>query len=357
VSRRIAVILGGRSSENAISLASAASVVDALERSGNEVVTIEIARNGQWQLNPSNRLLQAPSNAADAGQPPQPASNSLLQAGSGELERLPGKAVASVLTDVDVVFPVLHGPFGEDGTVQGLLEILDVPYAGPNVLSAAVAMDKLVFKRLCAFHGFPQVGFCEAGEEGWRERAAALGTPLWVKPSRLGSSVGISRVDDLADLDRAVAEAAAHDPRVIVEQHAGGREVECSVIGNDEPEASVPGEVRPRGDWYDFDSKYAEGGMELVVPAPIPDEARERVRELALAAYRAIGNTGLARCDFFVDEADEVLLNELNTIPGFTETSVFGKLFEASGVSYPELCDRLVRLAVERHQRERGYRY
>lgn len=317
------MISGGRSSEHEISLASGASVAEGLEAAGHEVLRVLIDRDGRWSADGDQLVLEP----------------------------------AAGLAGCDAAFPVLHGPFGEDGTVQGTLEVLGVPYAGPNVLSAAVAMDKLVFKRLCAFHGFPQVGFCQAGTDGWRECAEALGLPLWVKPSRLGSSVGISRVERLDELEGAVAEAAAHDPRVIVEQHAEGREVECSVIGNEEPEASLPGEIRPRGDWYDFESKYAEGGMELIVPAPIGDEATARVRELAVAAYAAIGNTGMARCDFFVDEAGEVLLNELNTIPGFTATSVFGKLFEATGVSYPQLCDRLVELAVERHRRERSYEF
>jgi D-alanine-D-alanine ligase len=320
---RVAVISGGRSSEHEISLRSGESVAAGLEQAGHEVVRVVIDRDGRWRADGDAIFL------------------------------VPGDGLAGC----DVAFPVLHGPFGEDGTVQGLLEVVDVAYAGPNVLSAAVAMDKLVCKRLLAFHGFPQVGFCQAGEEGWREQAEGFGAPVWVKPSRLGSSVGISRVDDFAELDGAVAEAAAHDPRVIVEQHAEGREVECSVIGNDEPETSLPGEIVPKGGWYDFESKYSEGGMELAVPAPIGDEATARVRELAAAVFRAIGNTGLARCDFFVTGAGDVLVNEINTIPGFTSTSVFGKLFEASGVPYPELCDRLVQLARERHDRERRYRF
>jgi D-alanine-D-alanine ligase len=320
---RVAVISGGRSSEHEISLRSGESVAAGLEQAGHEVVRVVIDRDGRWRADGDAIFL------------------------------VPGDGLAGC----DVAFPVLHGPFGEDGTVQGLLEVLAVAYAGPNVLSAAVAMDKLVCKRLLAFHGFPQVGFCQAGEEGWREQAEGFGAPVWVKPSRLGSSVGISRVDDFAELDGAVAEAGAHDPRVIVEQHAEGREVECSVIGNDEPETSLPGEIVPKGGWYDFESKYSEGGMELAVPAPIGDEATARVRELAAAVFRAIGNTGLARCDFFVTGAGDVLVNEINTIPGFTSTSVFGKLFEASGVPYPELCDRLVQLARERHDRERRYRF
>jgi D-alanine-D-alanine ligase len=218
-------------------------------------------------------------------------------------------------------------------------------------------MDKLICKRLLAFHELPQVGFCEVGEEGWRERAEGFGLPLWVKPSRLGSSVGITRVESLDDLDAAIAEAGAHDPRVIIEAHAEGAEVECSVIGNEVPETSQPGQIVPRGDWYDFESKYSEGGMDLAVPAPVGDEAAARVRELAARVFTAIGNTGLARCDFFVTESGEVLVNEVNTIPGFTPTSVFGKLFEASGLPYPQLCDRLVQLALERHERERRFEF
>jgi D-alanine-D-alanine ligase len=226
------------------------------------------------------------------------------------------------------------------------------------VLAAAVCIDKLTFKRLLAFHGLPQVDFCAAGDDGWRERAAAMAAPLWVKPSRLGSSVGITKVDDVeGELDAAVEAARRHDPRVIVEAGAEGREVECSVIGNDEPQTSVPGEIVAHADWYDFEAKYEPGGMDLVVPAPLDEATTERVRELAAEVYRVTACSGLARCDFFVTHAGDVLVNELNTIPGFTETSVFAKLFEATGIPYPDLCDRLVQLAVERHESERSYEF
>jgi len=320
---KVAVISGGRSSEHGVSLRSGESVAAGLEAAGHEVVRITIERDGRWLRDGSEVALRA----------------------------------AGGLEGCDAAFPVLHGPFGEDGTVQGLLECLDVPYAGPSVLAAAVAIDKLICKQLLAFHGFPQVAFCRAGEDGWRDRVAAMGTPVWLKPSRLGSSVGISRVDDLAaDLDAAFELAHSHDPRVIVEAHCDGAEVECSVIGNSEPETSLPGQiVTPGAEWYDYEAKYTAGGMELAVPAPIGDEAIARVRKMAADVYRAIDCRGMARCDFFVTDAGDVVVNEVNTIPGFTETSVFGKLFEASGVSYPELCDRLVRLALERHAEERGY--
>jgi D-alanine-D-alanine ligase len=321
---RVAVISGGRSSEHDVSLRSGASVARGLRDAGHEVVEVRIERDGRW-LGPDG----------------------------GPLAVIP----AAGLLEAHVVFPVLHGPFGEDGTVQGLLECLDVPYVGPGVLAAATTIDKLTCKRLLAERGIPQVDFCEAGEPGWREAAAGFGRPVWVKPSRLGSSVGITKVDDDADLEAAVSEATRFDPRVIVEAHGAGREVECSVLGNEDPEVSVPGEIVAHADWYDFEAKYGVGGMELVVPARIGAEATERLRALAAEVFATCACSGLARCDFFVSDSGEVLINEINTIPGFTETSVYGKLFEASGVTYPELCDRLVRLGLERHERERGYEF
>ncbi len=328
---KVAVILGGRSSEHEVSLQSGASVAAGLRQAGHEVTEVLIDRGGRG-----------------------------LVAGE-EIEM----RAAGGLLGVDVAFPVLHGPFGEDGTVQGLLESLDVAYAGPSVLCAAVALDKLICKRLLAFWDLPQVEFAEVGEPGWREHVATMPRPLWVKPSRLGSSVGISRVSNPEEeLDGAVEAALAHDPRVIVEADAGAREVECSVIGNtgigddESVETSLPGAIVTRAsDWYDFEAKYAEGGMELIVPAPIGEQGVARVRELAERVFRAVGGTGLARCDFFVRDSGEVLVNEINMIPGFTSTSVFGKLFEASGISYPQLCDRLVGLALDRHRRERSYRF
>jgi D-alanine-D-alanine ligase len=321
---RIAVLSGGRSSEHEISLESGASVAAGLREAGHEVVPVLLERDGRWT---------------------HEGSEVELRAGGG-------------LLDVDVAFPVLHGPFGEDGTVQGLLECLDVPYAGPGVLAAAISIDKLTFKRLLTFHGIPQVDFCEAGEAGWREHVAAMGLPVWVKPARLGSSVGITKVmSPERPLDEAVDLARRHDPRVIVEANGGGREVECSVIGNEEPRTSPPGEIVAHADWYDFEAKYSEGGMDLVVPARIGDEANARVRELAARVFKAIDGSGLARCDFFVLDDGEVLVNELNTIPGFTSTSVFAKLFEADGIAYQELCDLLVHYALERHEAQREFRF
>jgi D-alanine-D-alanine ligase len=325
---RVAVLAGGRSSEHEVSLSSGASVRDGLEQAGHEVLWVELARDGTW-WNGGEEVV--------------------LRAGRG-------------LLGADVAFPALHGPFGEDGTVQGLLELLDVAYVGSGVLSSALCMDKFLFKDLMARAGLPQVGYVAVDEgvlDGAAARIAELGLPCWVKPARLGSSVGIVRVGSSGELDGALETAFSHDPRVIVEASATGLEVECSVLGHTmTPEASEPGEIvlRKGEGWYDYEAKYAEGGMELVVPARISAAARERLRELAVTAFRLAGCSGLARADFFVD-GDEVLLNELNTMPGFTATSVYAKLWESSGLPYPDLVDRLVRIAVERFEAERAHRF
>jgi D-alanine-D-alanine ligase len=334
MTRRVAVLGGGRSSEHEVSLASAASVRAGLERAGHEVLAIEIERDGTWR---------------HAGE---------------ELALVPGRGLLAA----DVVFPVLHGPFGEDGTVQGLLECLDVPYVGAGVLASAVCLDKIASKELLARAGVPQVAYRGVRHARWvaapdevLSDVAALGLPVFVKPARLGSSVGIVRVADAVELAGALEAAFAHDPLVIVEAAAHGLEIECALLGNEQPIASEPGEIVLSGDadgWYDYDAKYRAGGMRLVVPARISAAARARVQELAVEAFAQLGCAGLARADFFVDPArDAVLVNELNTMPGFTETSVYGKLFAASGVPYEELLDRLVELALERHARERAYQF
>ena len=320
---KVVVLSGGRSSEHDVSLNSAASVIRGLEEAGHEVAEVRIGRGGEWT-----------SDGAAVG----------LTPGGG-------------LLGADVVFPVLHGAFGEDGSLQGLLEMLDLPYVGSDVLSSATCMDKLTLKRLLAGQGIPQVDFVAVGEDGWRERCAELRPPLWVKPSRMGSSVGITRIEDLSALDAAVETALRHDPRVIVESSARGREIECSVLGNEDPETSMPGEIMAHAEWYDYEAKYGEGGMDLAVPAPISEIETARVRELAAEVFTLAGCSGLARCDFFVEPDGQVLVNEINTMPGFTETSVYAKLLESGGLSYPDLCDRLVDLAIERHQLARSYEF
>jgi D-alanine-D-alanine ligase len=328
---RVVVLSGGRSSEHPVSLMSGASVLEGLAAGGHETASVVIGRDGVWR--------------ADADEP---------------LAVTPGGG----LLGADVVFPVLHGPFGEDGTVQGLLECADVPYVGASVLGSAVCMDKGVFKGLMANEGMPQVRYEVVTSRDWDgrraaalERAASLGLPVFVKPARLGSSVGISKVSAADDLEASIEAALAHDPRVLVEAAADGIEVECAVIGNDAPEVSEPGQVIAHAEWYDYEAKYTEGGMDLVVPAPVSAAQRERVRRIAQEAFLRSGCSGLARVDFFVTSRGQVLLNELNTIPGFTPTSVFARLWEASGLAYRDLLSRLLELALERHARDRAHAY
>ncbi len=314
---RVAVLGGGRSSEHDVSLDSAESVRAGLAEAGHEPVEVLIERDGRWTAE-GRPLALEPSGG---------------------------------LLGVDAVFPALHGPFGEDGTVQGLLDLLDVPYVGAGVLASSVSMDKSVFKELMTAHGVPQGDYAVVRAGG---PPTTFGPPAFVKPARLGSSVGISKAVSEVDLDRAVELAFEHDPVVVIERLVEGMEVECSVLGNGDPQASMPGELVINADWYDYEAKYTEGGMKLVVPARTP--FADEVRRLAVEVFKIVGCAGMARVDFFVtDEA--VLVNELNTIPGFTATSVYAKLWEASGVPYPELLDRLLQLALERHAEERKYRH
>jgi D-alanine-D-alanine ligase len=321
----VTLLAGGRSSEHDVSLASARSVRDGLESAGHTVLWVEIDRDGAWRRE---------------GEP---------------LSLHPGEG----LLGCDVAFPALHGPYGEDGTVQGLLETLDVPYVGSGVAASAICMDKVLFKELMSAAGIPQVEYAGVRAERWREapgqvraELAELGSPVFVKPAHLGSSVGIVKVADATRLGDALEQAFAHDELAIVEAASGGVEVECAVLAPSL--ASIPGEIVFAGEWYDYAAKYEAGGMELVVPARISDAGCARVRELALEVFALTGCEGLARVDFFVESAEKgerVLVNELNTMPGFTPTSVYAKLIEASGIPYPELVDRLCRLAIERGER------
>ena len=319
------MLAGGRSGEHEVSLASANAVLSGLEQAGHETVSVKISRDGRWRSEESPVVLD------------------------------PGEG----LLDCDVAFPMLHGPYGEDGTVQGLLEALDIPYVGAGVLTSALCMDKVLFKDLMAAAGLAQVRYAGVREGDGEARLSELGLPVFVKPARMGSSVGISKVSVAADLPGALSAAFEHDSLVIVEAMSHGMEVECSVVGDADPEASVPGEIVLQAEWYDYEAKYEQGGMQLIVPARLPEAVREEVRSLAVDVFRRVGCAGMARCDFFVEDLDgeaRVLVNELNTIPGFTETSVYARLFEESGVPYPELLDRLLAVALERHEREARYR-
>ena len=325
---RVAVLAGGRSSEHDVSLASARSVVAGLDPDRYETVVVEIDRAGKWQL-PGSTAIEAKS--------------------IGTLPVVADSAPAATLASVDVVLPVLHGPFGEDGTVQGLLELASVPYVGAGVAASALCMDKDLFKAVLRDRGIPVARNVTLRDGD--PPAHPFPYPVFVKPARLGSSVGISKVSDERELASAVELARRHDDKVLVEEGVDGVEVECGVLGNRDPVASVVGEIVANADWYDYSAKYDEGGMELIVPARISPEADARVRQLAVDSFVATECEGMARIDFFVRPDGEVVVNELNTIPGFTATSVYAKLFEASGVSYEELLDRLVGLALERHER------
>jgi D-alanine-D-alanine ligase len=330
---RVAVVMGGRSSEHEVSLASARSVLEALDPGRYETVTVEIGRDGRWELGSGSR--------------PE-----LERDGRSVVETLPvpTSRVPATLAEVDVVFPVLHGPFGEDGTVQGLLELANVPYVGAGVTASALCMDKDLFKSVLRDKGIP-VTRSVTLRRNTDDFESPFGFPVFVKPARLGSSVGITKARGEDELRAGLELAFRHDEKVLVEEFVSGVEVECSVLGNEEPIASIPGEIVANADWYDFSSKYDEGGMDLVIPPRVPQEAIERVQELSVQAFRATECEGMARVDCFVREDGEVLINELNTIPGFTATSVYAKLFEASGIPYEELLERLVQLALERHAR------
>jgi D-alanine-D-alanine ligase len=341
---RVAVLTGGRSSEHDIAIASARSVLESLDPERYEAVPIEIGRDGRWALEAGSRRelgngrLVLPEHSAA----PDPDAAETLPVPVRE-------TTPAALGEVDVVFPVLHGPFGEDGTVQGLLELAGVPYVGAGVTASALCMDKDLMKAVMRDRGIPvtQNVTLRPGES-WQN---PFGFPVFVKPARLGSSVGITKARTPEELDAGIELAFRHDEKVLIEQFVDGVEVECGVLGNDEPIASIPGEIVAHADWYDFGAKYDEGGMELVVPPRVPDEAIDRVQELSVRAFVATDCEGMARVDCFVRPDGEVLINELNTIPGFTATSVYAKLFEASGISYPELLDRLIQLALERHRR------
>jgi D-alanine-D-alanine ligase len=328
---RVAVLAGGRSSEHDISLASARSVLESLDPERYDVVTVAIGRDGKWELGSGDGSV--------AETLPVPAANAPATLGA-----------------VDVVLPILHGPFGEDGTVQGLLELAGVAYVGAGVAASALCMDKDLFKKVLRDSGIPVARHLALRTGDAVENP--FGYPCFVKPARLGSSVGISKVHDESELEPAVELAFRHDEKVLIEEFMDGIEVEVGVLGNRDPVASLPGQIVPLGhEWYDFASKYEEGGMELVVPPNLPPSVIEDVQRVAVEAFRVTECEGMARADCFVVGGDRVVVNELNTIPGFTATSVYAKLFEESGVPYDELLRRLIELAQDRQARRANLQY
>jgi len=360
VKRRVVVLFGGRSAEHEISVISARSVIDALDPERYDVVAIGVTKRGRWVLLPSG--------------PPA------VEAGASELPHVADAAGTEIVldqepdsrtlvapdgsrTEIDVVFPVMHGPFGEDGSIQGFLEMAGVPYVGGGVLASALGMDKAVQKTVLAAAGIPVVEHEVVHERAWEEdpegveaRAEHLGYPLFVKPAALGSSVGITKIAEPPGLRGALEEAFRYGRKAVLERAVeGAREIECAVLGNDDPVASTAGEIVPRGhEFYDYDAKYLdEQGAELLIPADLDPQTLEEIQRLAVAAFRAIDCSGMARVDFFLMPDGRIYVNELNTIPGFTSISMYPKLWNASGMTYADLVDRLIELAIERHDVER----
>jgi D-alanine-D-alanine ligase len=371
---RVGVLYGGRSGEHEVSLASAAAVIGALDRARYEPVPIRIEKDGRWSLAErpptmvsagevieQSRLDSArPSRAGrEVHLVAHPSESTMLSIDRSRDQSVDGGQTVVTGLNLDVIFPVLHGPYGEDGTIQGLLELANVPYVGAGVLASAVGMDKGMMKVVFAAHGLPVCAYTVVRRSDWladREATLAtieaeLGYPSFVKPANLGSSVGISKAKDRAGLIEAMDLAGSFDRRIIVEAAVpDAREIECAVLGNESPEASIPGEVIPSREFYDYEAKYLDEGSKTVIPADLPAGIAERVRQLSIDAFKSIDCAGMARVDFLLSRRDgAIFVNEVNTIPGFTTISMYSKMWQASGVSYPELLDRLLSLAMERH--------
>lgn len=394
---RVGVLFGGRSGEHEVSLLSAASVINAIDKNKYEVVPIGITKDGRWvSSSDAERLLQGHAPAASpahlrAGDPQATTAAAVLQRGEAVLvPPVPAAQHTSLLpfqTDaqeqrraidhpiiVDIIFPVLHGTFGEDGTIQGLLELADIPYVGAGVLGSAAGMDKDIMKALFVAAGLPIVKHVTFLRREWQHHPtrvikaveAKLAYPVFVKPANLGSSVGITKAHDTSELGPAIEEAALYDRKIVVEEGVGGkqgkaREIECAVLGNDDARASVAGEIVPVKEFYDYDAKYVDEGSELIIPAQISDSDMDTVRELAVRAFKAVDCSGLARVDFLVEPGSSakarIYVNEINTMPGFTAISMYPKLWDATGVGYPELIDQLIQLGFERHTEKKNNRY
>jgi len=390
---RVGILFGGRSGEHEISLLSAASVFKAIDQNKFEVVPIGITKDGRWVTSAdAERLLhgtavEGAGSTLRAGDPEATTAAAVLHNGEAIIVPPEPQRAASGLTpfqsdglarrasdraiNVDVIFPVLHGTFGEDGTIQGLLELADIPYVGAGVLGSAAGMDKDVMKALFRAAGLPIVkhvsllrGEWEAAPKKIKKLVEGkLKYPVFVKPANLGSSVGISKAHDGRELGPAIEEAAKFDRKIVIEQGLGGkkgkaREIECAVLGNDKPAASVPGEIVPGAEFYDYSAKYLDEGSQLIIPAKLSKAETKKVQELAIAAFRAVDCSGLARVDFLMDpKSRKVYLNEINTMPGFTSISMYPKLWGASGVSYPELIERLINLGIERHKDKKKNQY
>jgi len=389
---RVGILFGGRCGEHEISLLSAASVFKAINQNKYEVVPIGITKQGRWVTSAdAERLLSGqplePERHLRAGDPDNTAAAAVLQTGEAVVvppephksssgmtpfqTEAPRRRAADRAINVDIIFPVLHGTFGEDGTVQGLLELAEIPYVGAGVLGSAAGMDKDIMKSLFRAARLPIVKHVtvlrselESDPKTVQKTIErSLKYPVFVKPANLGSSVGISKVHDRKELEPGLTEAARYDRKIVVEQGVGGknrkaREIECAVLGNDQPQASIAGEIVPSAEFYDYSAKYLDEGSQLVIPAELTKSETKKVQELAIGAFRAVDCSGLGRVDFLMDpKSRKIYLNEINTMPGFTSISMYPKLWAASGVPYPELIERLIRLGIERHQEKKRNQY
>ena len=353
---RLGIIFGGKSGEHEVSLQSAKNIMEALDKNKYEVIPIGIDKKGSWRIGDSSRLLLNAEN---------PKLIKLNKEGQRDVALIPGENRDRFmelknnrsLGEIDVVFPVLHGPLGEDGTVQGFLKLAGVPFVGSSVLGSAVGMDKDVMKRLLRDAGLPIADFVvlrSPDEVDFKKITKKLGLPVFIKPANLGSSVGISKAKNRAEFERAVENAFQYDRKVLVEEFVPGRELECAVLGNENPKASIPGEVIPNREFYSYEAKYIdENGAALEVPAKVSATMVKKIQELAIRAFKVLEAEGMARVDMFLRENGKLVINEINTIPGFTKISMYPKLWELSGVSYPELIDMLVLLAIDRFNKEK----
>ena len=351
---RVGILFGGKSAEHEVSLQSAKNVIDALDQNKYEVVLIGIDKQGTWLLNDTSRFLLNSQNPKLINLNQSNDAVTLVPQGGGSLTHIASKQTDAAL---DVVFPILHGPFGEDGTVQGLLKLAGVPFVGSGILGSAVGMDKEMMKRLLREADLPVAPFlvfrAHQANLNFADVAGKLGLPLFVKPANLGSSVGVNKVTNEDDFRHAVAEAFEYDRKILVEAFIEGREIECSVLGNDDPIASVPGEVIASHEFYSYEAKYIdENGATVEIPAKVSEATARTIQDLAVKVFTTLGCEGLARVDFFLQPDGEVIVNEINTMPGFTSISMYPRLWEASGIPYADLIDRLIQLAMERFERE-----
>ena len=355
---RVGIIFGGRSGEHEVSFCSASSIIKAIDKDKYTVVPIGITKEGRW-ISPQDSELALKSGKIEGKNTVILLNDSFSKSlvcidNNQKLDK------SSALEKLDVIFPVLHGPYGEDGTVQGLLELANISYVGAGVAASAISMDKDFMRMVFQQKGLPILKWMTIKRKEWQENKEKIlflvqngfEYPLFVKPANLGSSVGITKVHKKEELEKAIDLASSYDRKILIERGLEEvREIECGVLGNDEPRASVVGEVKPAGEFYDYDSKYTEEGTQLIIPADLPDRVSQEIQRIALSAFKAVDAAGMARVDFFVSKKEnKIYLNEINTIPGFTSSSMYPRLWEASGISYPELIDRLIQLALERHQ-------